>query len=181
MKSFHIRRSKEDDIPQLADIERRASRLFPVGRIPHPDRTFPLALLKEAHHLKLLFVAVADSGNNGVGFAVCHIERPYLHLDEVSVHPNFARRGIGRKLVGRIVEESIARHLAGTTLTTFRDLPWNGPFYLSMGFRILRESEMPEVLKLALVEEADLGMIHRVAMVKENFTESANCEARSHR
>ncbi len=44
------------------------------------------------------------------------------------------------------------------TLSTFRDLPWNGPFYLSCGFRELERHEWTPALLLAHYHEEDLGL-----------------------
>jgi GNAT superfamily N-acetyltransferase len=58
-------------------------------------------------------------------------------LEEINVHPDHGRRGIGRALV---LEVARWARTAGATvlgLTTFRDVAWNAPFYRRLGFREL--------------------------------------------
>jgi hypothetical protein len=44
------------------------------------------------------------------------------------------------------------------TLTTFRDVIWNEPFYKRLGFRTLRDDEMDERLAELLRQEAERGL-----------------------
>ena len=50
---------------------------------------------------------------------------------------DFQCQGAGRKLLLMAVEHARDRALYGLTLTTFRELPWNEPFYQRMGFGTL--------------------------------------------
>ena len=40
-----------------------------------------------------------------------------------------------RALLIRVLTEAERRKLPHVSLSTFRDVPWNGPFYASMGFK----------------------------------------------
>ncbi len=53
-----------------------------------------------------------------------------------------------------------ARGIATVTLCTFRDIPWNAPFYQRLGFRILDEDELTPGLA-ARVREEELGGLAR--------------------
>lgn len=44
------------------------------------------------------------------------------------------------------------------TLTTFRDVPFNGPFYESLGWQILPADGLTPDLAAARQEEADAGL-----------------------
>jgi ribosomal protein S18 acetylase RimI-like enzyme len=61
------------------------------------------------------------------------------HLDELAVTPAHGRRGVGRALVDEVLAWSAARGLPSVTLTTFRDVPWNGPYYEKLGFEAVTE------------------------------------------
>ena len=50
------------------------------------------------------------------------------------MHPDHAGRGIGRALLEAGCDWAAARGYAEITLATYRDVPWNGPFYASEGF-----------------------------------------------
>lgn len=167
MTDWWIRTGEPADVPRLADVERAADRLFPAGRLPPGDDPYPREQLADASATGLLFVAVrhpVDTDQRIVGFAFCRIEGPRLHLGGLAVEPDFGRQGIGAALVRRVFAACRARALDAVTLTTFADLPWNGPFYARMGFRVMDEPALPEYLAMALTRERAAGMLERVAM-----------------
>jgi hypothetical protein len=47
---------------------------------------------------------------------------------------------------------------ARLTLTTFRGVPWNEPFYARLGFRELAESELSDALRAVVEDEAARGL-----------------------
>ena len=158
-----IRLASRAELSYLPEIERAAASLFPKGRIPDPPAVMPMTELEEAFKGGLLLVA--SVGDEVVGFAASQERERYLYLAEVSVHPEHGRRGLGTRLVRAVIQEARRRGLSGVTLTTFRDLRWNAPFYAKLGFRILSDSELSPTLRLALLGEARLGMTDRVAML----------------
>lgn len=143
-----IRPATKADLTCLAGIERAAAALFPAGRIPDVDDVMPLDQLAQGADAGLLLVATSD--DVVVGFAMAQEQGACLHLAVMAVHPAHARRGLGRKLVRAIVDEAARRQRAGVTLTTFDDLPWNGPFYRSAGFRVLGDEELSPALRKVL-------------------------------
>jgi len=159
---WQLRAGTRDDIPALAAIECEADRLFPAGRLPPGDETYPVADLISACDAGLLFVAVA--AECVVGFAYCTVVDRDLHLAGLAVRPDFGRRGIGVALVRRVVQAADARGLDGVTLTTFADIPWNAPFYQRLGFRGVTELERHAHLAVALAREGEAGMTGRIAM-----------------
>lgn len=163
MKST-IRHCLPDEVGDLAEIERAAGRLFPPERIPDPEDAYPVALLQNACRNGLLYVA--DAGGTVAGFATCTEVSGRLHLDELSVHPDHGRQGFGRRLVAEVIEAAEARGLSGVSLTTFSDIPWNGPFYTSMGFQTLSEEGLDETLAAALANERQSGLTERIAMFR---------------
>ena len=56
------------------------------------------------------------------------------HLEQLSVHPERAGRGLGRALLRSGCDWAAAHGYLEITLATYRDVPWNGPFYASEGF-----------------------------------------------
>ena len=159
-----IRNAHETDLPGLAPIELAAGGAFPRDRLPDPDATYPLAFLERALEEALLFVA--EVTGTVVGFSTCLAVDTYLHLDEVSVHPDYGRRGIGRALTQRVIDESAMRGLAGVTLTTFSDFAWNAPFYRTLGFR--ETVDRPPHVVARLQQERRQGLQNRVGMILEH-------------
>ncbi|CPQ40710.1 acetyltransferase [Bordetella pertussis] len=62
-----------------------------------------------------------------------------------------------------------AAGLPAITLTTFRDLPWNQPFYARLGFATLQADGLNVRLQAILAREASLGLpaARRCAMRRE--------------
>ena len=50
------------------------------------------------------------------------------------------------------------RGYAEITLTTYRDIPWNGPFYASLGFKVLSAAELTPGLQERVKAEAGRGL-----------------------
>lgn len=156
------------DCQQLQMIERAAATLFPAGRIPDVDDVMPLDELQKAAEDGLLFIAT--SGGVTVGFAVAQQFDDSLHLAVMAVHPDHGKRGYGRALVLAVCAEAARRQHARITLTTFEDVPFNGPFYCTTGFRPLRDAELSPALRSILEHESALGMMNRIAMVCDRFS-----------
>jgi GNAT superfamily N-acetyltransferase len=122
-----IRPVRSDELVLLPALEAAADTMFePLdqGRFPGPGtpEEFDAALV------------VLVAGIPPVG--LCRIDPlgEGAHLEQLSVHPEHGRHGIGRALLRAGVEWTASRGYRELTLTTFRDVPWNGPFYASEGF-----------------------------------------------
>lgn len=48
--------------------------------------------------------------------------------------PSWAAKASVRSLLDEAIHWAQGQGLEGVTLTTFRDVPWNAPFYSSVGF-----------------------------------------------
>jgi GNAT superfamily N-acetyltransferase len=104
-----------------------------------------------------LWVALED--DRPVGFAHVEIIEPGVaHLEEVDVHPEHGRRGLGRGLVGAIHQWAVDSGYRSVTLTTFRDLPFNMPFYEQLGFEVIPADERSPALLSVLDDEARRGL-----------------------
>lgn len=88
-----------------------------------------------------------------VGFAAARPVGAHLHLAELSVDPDHGRIGVGRALVEAVAGLARRRELAGVTLTTFRDVPFNAPFYARLGFVEMPQAEAPEALRMLFIAE----------------------------
>jgi GNAT superfamily N-acetyltransferase len=157
-----IRHAQRADLAHLQPIERAASVLFPEGRIPDVDDVMPMDDLERG--LLDASLLVAESDGMVTGFAMAKELDGNFHLTVMAVHPEHGKRGFGRELVQAIIDEAARRQHPAVTLTTFEDLPWNGPFYQSAGFRVISDKELSPALRHILAHETHLGMERRVAM-----------------
>jgi GNAT superfamily N-acetyltransferase len=110
----------------------------------------------------------ADAQDRPVGFAVVTVVDGAGHLEEVSVHPDHGRRGLGRHLVLTVCRWAQEQGYPAVTLATFRDVPWNAPFYARLGFQVLAEKELgPGLLAVRAHETGDgLDVQARVFMCR---------------
>ncbi len=142
-----VRPAHPDDLRGLPALEAAADARFAclgVGPIP-PVATTATEL---AHAAQVL---VAEDASGIVGFARLEVVDGEAHLEQLSVLPDAAGRGVGTALLDASVAWAARAGHDAVTLCTFADVPWNGPFYgrrgfekvtdLSPGLRALRETE----------------------------------------
>lgn len=104
-----------------------------------------------------LWVALAD--DVAVGFAhVELIEREAAHLEEIDVVPAHGRRGLGTALVLRVCDWAARQGYASVSLTTFRDVPWNMPFYARLGFEVVPRERCSAALRAVVDDETRRGL-----------------------
>jgi len=123
----------------------------------------------ESHDEGLIWIA--EQQGKIAGYIVATVLDGNAHVEQVSVAPAYARRGIGRQLMSHVEEWGRRHDRPATTLTTFRDVPWNGPYYQRLGYRELPGVEIRRELAAAMEHEASLPGIdafRRCAMIKAN-------------
>ncbi|MEZ4709250.1 MAG: GNAT family N-acetyltransferase [Caldilineaceae bacterium] len=159
-----IRRARPSDLALLPAIERAAAAQF---------RTTPYANLADDDLISAeidldhaCVWLVVDGHDRPVGFAIVHLLDVSAHLHEIDVHPHYARQGLGRRLIEHIADWARARGFTALTLTTFSDVPWNGPYYQRLGFRNLDLATLSSALQAVRQGEAEAGlpMTKRICM-----------------
>lgn len=165
-----IEQARAADLAKLAAVELAANTLF-AGRalagVAANDAT-SLEELSHAHAAGLLWVARARDGEP-IGFALLELVDGQPHLEEIDVHPAHGRRGVGRALLEAVCAWARGAGYCAVTLTTFRDVPWNEPFYARVGFRTLVPGELGPGLAAVVRDEVARGLdpAQRVVMRRE--------------
>jgi GNAT superfamily N-acetyltransferase len=103
------------------------------------------------------FVATG-SDDRPLGYLLLDVVDEAAHIEQVSVHPEHARQGVGRTLIARAVEWARERGFTALTLTTYVDVPWNGPYYQRLGFRYLTDQEETPELHALRDHEREVGL-----------------------
>jgi GNAT superfamily N-acetyltransferase len=167
VERMRVRAAKADELTELQRIEVASGVPFrQIGMTDIADGA-PLALdvLARCRQAGRVWVAV-DAADTPVAFAVVEMVDGCAHVQQLSVHPDHARRGIGRMLLDHVSAWADARDLPALTLTTFRTVPWNAPYYARCGFAELAPAQITPGLAAVLAAEAAAGLdpAHRVAM-----------------
>jgi GNAT superfamily N-acetyltransferase len=154
-----VRLAKRPDLPRLPEIERSAAAAFDGGDLL---RTLDVRFAPAETWVPALDAGtlwVADAGAGGVvGFlAATRIDR-FLHIDELDVELGRQGQGLGRRLMQAAIAWARGRGLAGVTLTTFRAVRWNAPFYASLGFMEVAPDALRPRLGAILAREARIGL-----------------------
>ena len=166
---YSIVNARQQDLCWLPGIELAAAALL-LGHAPESvlNETTAEQDFREAQAQGRLWVALA--GDAPVGFA--HVEvfgTRAAHLEEIDVHPAHGRRGLGTRLVVAVCEWAARSGYRELTLTTFRDVPWNMPFYARLGFQEVPTEDLSFDLLAVVHDETRRGLdpARRVVMRRE--------------
>jgi|EndMetStandDraft_5_1072996.scaffolds.fasta_scaffold389461_2 GNAT superfamily N-acetyltransferase len=155
----HIRPAAPDDLPHIAPIEDAGGPQFRehFGAAIHPILLSPaLDGRQRAREPGFLLVAAPDDESAPVGFVHVLVIDGHAHLEQVSVVPGLQGRGIGGALVRAAMAEARTRGFDRLSLCTYRDVPWNGPFYRSLGFTEV--TDLAPYERRLRAKERDLGL-----------------------
>lgn len=138
MTAFTLRPTRIDDVAALPAIERAAGQRF--RDVPALAWLADNEVICVEDHLGyagrgLSWLALAD--DRPVGFILAEAHPSSLFIVELSVHLDRQGRVLGRQLIARAAAHARSLGLNSLTLTTFRDVPWNAPFYRRLGFEML--------------------------------------------
>ncbi len=150
-----VRAARPEDAVLLPAIEMSAGAVFRAA--PGLEWIADDAVMSEDDHRRFIgqgtaWVAQAPGGPL-CGFLVAEIFGCELHVWELAVDACFQRMGLGRRLMDAACSHARDADLTAITLTTFRDLAWNAPWYARMGFR---EAPAPPGSRLRAVLEAEI-------------------------
>ncbi len=172
MSNYIVRLAKKVDLSYIPTIETAAAKLFePYAAqleisVDLLSGLTPMSFLERAQVEKRVWVAIAKG--HPVGFIVAKFLRESCFVVEIDVLPAYGRQGIGTALIAGCCEGARSRNQKQITLTTFRYVPWNIPFYRQCGFEILSPDRWSYEIKAIVQHEARYGFAqkHRVVMHK---------------
>ncbi|MCU1724160.1 GNAT family N-acetyltransferase [Pseudomonas sp. 5P_5.1_Bac1] len=163
-----IRPARPHDAHLLPAIERSAAEAFlAVERLAWVAAHEVLSVEEHLGFIDkgLLWVAV-DEQDQPLGFLCASVQDGGVHIDELSVALCHQGQGLGRALIACVEAWAQAQGFTALTLTTFREVPWNAPFYARLGFVCLDNGELQGFLRQQIAHEHALGLPGRCAMRK---------------
>ncbi|WP_243787754.1 GNAT family N-acetyltransferase [Saccharopolyspora gloriosae] len=165
---MRIRDVAAGEVALLPEIERAAGVWFRdigMGCVAD-DPPMPVRALAAYREAGRLWVAAGAAGP--VAFLAAEPLEDALHVVQLCVHPVWARRRIGAALLEDAAARAAGLGCAALTLTTFRDVAWNAPYYARLGFRTLGAEELTPGLAAHLAHEAERLPQQRVAMRRDH-------------
>lgn len=167
MRSAQIRPALPEDIEAIQATEIAAGEPFREIGLDSVADDDPPSMEELTAAMDTDLVRVVEVGGRVAAWAWFTQTDGYLHIEQVSTHPDFRGQRLGTSLIRLAGAIAAQRGLAGVTLTTFGNVPWNAPYYESLGFAPLPDGSLPHLTTI-LRQEADRGLdvAPRVAMVK---------------
>lgn len=159
-EEFSIRTAGVADIARLREIAVAADRQFAqvgmadlAGAEPTDAETFDRLIAARS-----VWIIEDSEAQSPIAFAVTAEIDTALHLAQVSVHPDYARQGVGRRLTEYLIDQARRSSHHAVTLTTFRDVPWNAPYYERLGFAVIDDDDLTDGLRQVRDREAEAGL-----------------------
>jgi GNAT superfamily N-acetyltransferase len=165
-----IRFADAHDFAAMTEIERAAGEAFREIAMDAIADDEPASFTELAISLDKgpSWVSVDDAARV-IAYLVSFPMDDRLFIEQVTVHPSNARRGLGAELLATASAWAGDRELRGVILTTFEHVPWNAPYYERLGFEIVAEGKWSAALQLRVRAEAARGLDAwpRVVMVRD--------------
>ena len=151
--------TKIEDVNRLPNIERSAGENFrgwPELAWIADDEDMSPELHREYVIKGTSWVAEVD--HQIVGFLCAQSAGRDLHIEELAVQREWQGQGIGRRLMKTAIAYAHRHSFKSVTLTTFKEVPWNEPFYRSLGFELIDGEKMEPRLEQILQAEIRRGL-----------------------
>ncbi|MBE9079077.1 GNAT family N-acetyltransferase [Romeria aff. gracilis LEGE 07310] len=156
---YVIRSAVIEELALLSHIEQSAAALFldTLYSFLANAEPLPLDFVWQRFQAGQVWVAV-DRHDAVVGYAMTREVDSTIYLQQIDVEPKHSQRGIGSALVNEVCSWARFNGYSVVSLSTFRDIPWNAPFYSKLGFRILNEFEITASFQEIRFQEIEAGL-----------------------
>ncbi|MFM0340424.1 GNAT family N-acetyltransferase [Paraburkholderia fungorum] len=91
-------------------------------------------------------VVAVNADETCVGFVMFEPQPARFYVQELDVLTTYAGQRIGAALLEKVAQLALAQQVTQLILSTFREVPWNAPYYRRLGFRDIEEAELDPVL-----------------------------------
>ena len=166
--TYRIRPARPSEADAIRVIERAAGQSFATVGYPDVAQHEPTsaAALRDAATDRALFVAVTPADDAPVGFLLCTEIDGDLYVQELAVHPAHAGHRLAVPLLATAGDLARTLGLPALSLTTFRNVPWNAPYYERLGFHVMPDDQIGPSLRLVIARQkaGGLDVANRVAM-----------------
>ncbi|TBR38466.1 N-acetyltransferase [Marinomonas agarivorans] len=169
MTPQHLRQAYPDELQALISIDDNASQLYAEAGLviefesDHPFVVDESVRWAEAIQKGLAYV-VTNEYDTPIGFMTLDFVDQVPYLDQLAVHPDYMRQGVGSRLLDFAIAWSDKKPL---WLTTYSHIAWNKPYYEKHGFTAVPEEGCgPQLRDILNKQRAALpAPEQRIAMV----------------
>ncbi|HEX5659534.1 MAG TPA: GNAT family N-acetyltransferase [Polyangiales bacterium] len=156
---YTLRLATSQEIATLPSLEMASAQRFQNSPHPACAEGQPISEGLHARWLSHDGVWVAESPRGEiVGFVDWIPMALDMYVVELDVHPDHAGKGLGRQLLDALAEFGSRLGFERMVLRTFRDVPWNEPYYRRLGFETLAREEEHSELANVRAQEASVGL-----------------------
>ncbi len=145
---MRVRLATNADCARLPAIERSANRRF--AEIGMPDVVgAPVGEAEtwEPHCASSHLWVGVDAEDQPFAFLAGGVHGSLMFLYQLAVDHDRQRQGVGRALLQTGEAAARAQGLHEVYLTTFCDVPFNGPYYAGQGYQVVEDPDLPDMLK----------------------------------
>jgi GNAT superfamily N-acetyltransferase len=156
---YDLRPARTAEIETLRGIEKAAAtRLLgtDLAWVAGDEPTEAAALAERIADGRCLIAARDD---RPVGFVIFEIVDDTAHVEELDVLPDHAGHRLGARLIDAVAAWAAQRGLPALTLSTFRDVPWNAPYYRRLGFTDIPMGELTPGLAEIRAHHREKGLV----------------------
>lgn len=152
MHTYYLRLSGTEDMADLCRISAEARlRYSNFPSLAHILET--PALSPERLEACRVVVALDSESQKILGFVAMRLLDGLLYLDNISVAPSASGIGVGATLLSAAIEHAECLGVQAVSLTTFREPPWNGPWFRKHGFLTMPAACIGEGLKQVMARQ----------------------------
>lgn len=178
---YAVRPASEADFDAIQRIEAAAAHRYRDAGLPEAADSPVLSTAMLAQFVSHGALFVATHEGRPVAFVASGPLDDAAHVAEVDVVPEHAGRRLGARLIDEVATWASARGIGRLTLTTYRDVPWNAPYYARLGFRVVPIESLGPAHRALWTSQGEQGLdlAKRVAMECETpEAKAAHDEAR---
>lgn len=137
-----LRAARSFEIERLREIERESSSRLLGTDLAHlaQDEPTDADTLRDRMAQGALIVAAED--DEPVGYVIFEEVEGCAYVEQIDVLTSHAGRRIGARLLEAVAEAAKGRGLQALTLSTFRDVPFNAPYYARLGFEVIADEDL---------------------------------------
>jgi GNAT superfamily N-acetyltransferase len=156
---YYLRPARPDERDRVGEIgDLAGTRFAGLDLIDESlDVPFPQDVLARLIDAGQVWMA-CDIADTPVGVVIASVREGVVYVEEIDVLAEHGRRGLGRRMLDAVCAWAQERGYPAVTLSTFRDVPWNGPFYRKHGFVDLAPAAWTAGMRVIREQEAHHGL-----------------------